>query len=421
MSWSKIFVIVGLFALVLTSVRLIWVNYHATPEHPRAVKGVLDLRNWQLPDDQTINLNGDWEFYPSAFIDPTTAGTINSPHQKSYLKVPGSWNTAFPKSRNSMLDYGTYHLKIQLNTLNPLPYGIRIPYIKTASRLYINGGLVGNSGTPSEHYEENKSKIIPYTASFIAKTTEIDIVIQVSNNRSLSSQGGIVQSIKFGSDAAITSEKFFSRDMQLLLCVVLALHGLYAGLLYYLGKRQKVLISFLLLIVCTILSILFDDDRILPSLLQMNYEWASKLAQVAYFGIAYFITDFTIGMFPEYKRNRALQWLLKACIIAGILFLVKPLGFLPVLQYTLFQIAMLPIFIIPFIMIRAIRKGNQDAIFLLIGSVGIILNAGWGIIKNSSSLDLMYYPFDIIFAFLGFASYWFRHFFKNMAQTERVC
>ncbi len=165
------FLIVGLFALVLTSLRLVWIDYHAVPKHPQVIAGVLDLTNWDLPKDRTITLDGDWTFYPYTFIDPIRDHTSIASQQKTYLKVPGQWDAAFPKTNSTKVEYGSYQLKIKLKSLSQKPYGFRIQRIELASKLFVNGELIAHAGVPSEQSSQQITRVLPYIASFIPKTS----------------------------------------------------------------------------------------------------------------------------------------------------------------------------------------------------------------------------------------------------------
>ncbi|MCR8635176.1 hypothetical protein [Paenibacillus radicis (ex Xue et al. 2023)] len=44
MTKRKIILILGTLVLILTAVRLVWITLQATPDHPDAVQGVLDLQ-----------------------------------------------------------------------------------------------------------------------------------------------------------------------------------------------------------------------------------------------------------------------------------------------------------------------------------------------------------------------------------------
>jgi sensor histidine kinase YesM len=48
------------------------------------------------------------------------------------------------------------------------------------------------------------------------------------------------------------------------------------------------------------------------------------------------------------------------------------------------------------------------------------MNVIWGIIKNSGTITSGYYPFDMLAAFIAFALYWFKRYFRASAESARL-
>lgn len=276
MSKTKILILIGIFLIVLTGLRLTWFVYHMTPEHPQVTAGVLDLRDWDLPSEHTISLNGQWEFYPNLLLHPNSFQAQPSSKERGFIQVPSSWDNNPQFDRDTVFNYGTYRLRILTNPTRDQSYGIRIPKIQTASQLFVNGRLLGNAGHPAENPDAYMAVDIPYSVFFTPDTPEIEVVIQVSN-ASRFGPGGIVQPIRFGFQPALNHETLFTMSMQLLLCVFLLLHAVYAILLYFIGSRQKALIYFALLNLFTILSVVVDDDRLLLIWMPIQQDWSLKI------------------------------------------------------------------------------------------------------------------------------------------------
>lgn len=152
----------GFIFIFLTTLRLLWVAYHYPPEQPLAHEGVLDLQDYDLNDDQTITLNGEWAFFPNTFISPELANGNVSNMGKTLLPVP------FEGKKNVTYQFGTYRLRILLdgNQGDVRTFGIRLPSAKTASALFINGRLKARSGTVADNPHEHKGEDIPSTFFF---------------------------------------------------------------------------------------------------------------------------------------------------------------------------------------------------------------------------------------------------------------
>ncbi|MBO1915171.1 hypothetical protein J4G37_61385, partial [Microvirga sp. 3-52] len=46
--------------------------------------------------------------------------------------------------------------------------------------------------------------------------------------------------------------------------------------------------------------------------------------------------------------------------------------------------------------VRLIKKGNTDAIFILLANVINLFNVLWGIAINANMIEIPYYPFDYL-------------------------
>src|SRR5690625_2662545 len=124
---QKRFIITLILILIfITLFRLVWFQLIGgldVKDQPFIEKGVLDLREYELSSYKTFKLDGEWEFYPDKLL---TEKTVNN--DKQYTVVPHTWNEKYFKKSNSKFQYGTYRLKILLNSdhHNEEDLGIRI-------------------------------------------------------------------------------------------------------------------------------------------------------------------------------------------------------------------------------------------------------------------------------------------------------
>ena len=416
-SRGKITLIAIVFILLLITLRMIFMYFRLTPDHPYADRGVLDLRSWNFSDQQTITLDGQWEFYPSLFIEPETTETSNMNTQKDWIQVPGDWSSS--TSTNSGFGFGTYRLRVLVNEEKQL-YGIRIPNIQTASRLFINGQLYKEIGHPTEKAKGNKARNIPTMSSFYTEDPEIEIIIHVSNYQ-LPSSGGITQSIKFGTLDAVANEKNFSESMQGMVSIVLLLHGVYAIILYVLGSRKKELTYLGAITFCMLISTLFDDDKLLLVWLPINLEWTVKIRVISYIGSAVFFILFMEKVLSKKKDGKYYHWFAILSGICSLVIMILPVYSLMNIMPILTIVMLLAIILVPFLALRAIMNEEVGAIYLLLSAIAISSNIILGgFLKNRLWNDVPYYPFDIIFAFLGLASFCFIRFFETSDRAKRL-
>ncbi|GFZ85404.1 hypothetical protein GCM10008018_34380 [Paenibacillus marchantiophytorum] len=416
MTKRKIWLISIAFLLILTGLRLMWFSAHKTPVYPQAVQGVLDLRNETLSDRDTIPLDGEWEFIPNILAEPA-ADLPHAQDSSSYVQVPSKRPMILLDDKKISYTYGTYRLRILIHTTKQQSLGIRISDIQTASELFVNGQSLNRSGNPSDDPNQFIARNVPYFGTFITDRNEIDVLIHVSNS-SFIGKGGIVGPIKFGTEQAITYKKYYSMGLQLVVCVVLILHAFYAGLLVWMGKPRRALTYFFLLILSTIITVLVDDDRLLLVAIPFDFGDSLKIQFISYTGAAAFLLLFAKHMFPEYGRNRVFNWFVYTSSLFSLFVLFAPTKYTVMGGFPFLMLLLLPNLLIPAFMLHAALKKVPDAVFLLLGAISIMNTTVWGIIKNVDSLEMTYYPFDLIFAFLGFAAYWFKAFYRNAAETK---
>ncbi|MBE0340497.1 response regulator [Paenibacillus sp. 28ISP30-2] len=416
MTKRKIFLITVLFVLMITGFRMLWFHYYQGQEYPEAKKGVLDLRGWDLQGRETIPLKGEWEFYAGNLSKPDLLKSLSAKEQQ-WIRVPGKWNAALHSPDSTAYGFGSYRLLILTDSPKAPLYGLRIPRINTASNLFVNGQLISKEGQVADKPEHHIGSIVPYSAIFEADGNAIEIVIQASNF-DFPANGGIAKSIMFGSAEAVSSRTNFSITMQLIVCIILLLHGLYAGIIFFMGPHKKSLLYFSGIVVFTVLSILTDDDRLLLSWLPVSLELTLKMLLLSYTGIALCILKFAQLLLV---RSRIIQTVFAGQCIFAILIL-----FMPPQEISSFLMIMLLLGIttfcvtIPLFAFFNTFRGQKGAIFLLLASISIGSSILWGVLKTVLWNDLPYYPWDIVLAFLGFASYWFKHFFQTNTELRSL-
>lgn len=414
----KAVLITGAFFIALFLIRIIWASLQTSPDHPHAVRGELDLRGFDFTKDHTVALDGDWEFYPGEFVMKSESNPISSGEGRTFIHVPGNWNSAESAHNSSQYGYGSYRLRIKVNPDHEQTYGIRVSNVRTSSELYVNDRLLARAGQPAKTREQYTARSIPYSATFQADTGEIDIVVQVANydNRL---KGGLVESIKFGSKLAVDKEVWFSVNMQLVVCVVLMIHALYALILYVIGHRHKVMIYFFMLVVsAVVMTMLVDDKLLMVWLPAINYEWSIKLVLLSFIGIGAFLLQFAKSLLPEHAEHTVFRWFPLLCVIAALPVVLLPASYaLSALSVCYFIDLLACLFFLRFSLHTAIMS-DKDAIYLVLGLTSVLSNVIGGYLKGL--LDMGYYPIDLIVAFLAFATFWFKRYFRISAKTAKL-
>ncbi|WP_289135646.1 ATP-binding protein [uncultured Brevibacillus sp.] len=416
MKKRKIVLLISLFVIFLLAIRTTWYLLLAEPNHKVAEQGVLDLRDFDFNSNRVLTLNGEWEFYLHELLIPNTSITSN---RLTFIQVPGNWGGTLNPETNSKIGYGTYRLRVWVKPDPQRLYSIRLSYVVSASTVFVNGHLVGSSGKPAEKLDQNIARNVPYTATFTTDLSELDIVVQVANYDHLR-RGGIISSIKLGNEQAVERDRWFSISMQVIVCTVLVMHAIYVCLLYLIGTRQKTLLSFFILILFALLMTLLDDDRLLLYWLPIDYAWSIKLIYLAIIGVAAFLMHFAKSILVSPRKANIFYWFFWICAISAIVILFTPAKLTTVLASFYFGLTLIASIILLVLSVRTAATVDEDAIFISLGICSILTNVIGGYIKGFFWPDIGYYPIDLIVAFLMFASFWFKRYFRASTHTAEL-
>lgn len=391
---------------------------HKPLDHPQVKDGLINLEGWQFTNKQTIALNGDWEFYPNQFLKPN----VDDYEEPELIAVPGNWNQSVMDDESmSAQGFGTYRLQIILPHDLDQQYGIYVQDIATASKVYINGKLLAKSGNPAKLATDHKGALGSYEVIFQPDDNKVEMLIHVANYE-LSYIGGIPKSIKIGTESAISKELNRSRTLQIVVCVILLLHVIYAFSLYIIGRKQKEIIYFGLLLVFAIFSILLEQDKLLFDWFALDIKWSMKLTYLSFASVVFFILKFIASVFD--LKNRMLHILLVLYPILALIIIFIPSQYSIFAGFTTMLLNAISYLFMFVVLLKIIHKGNSDAIFIFLSNIVNLVNVLWGIAINIKMIEIPYYPYDFIIAIIVFTLFLFkRHIHignENMKQASKL-
>ncbi|WP_141499882.1 ATP-binding protein [Paenibacillus luteus] len=419
--WKHVTIII-LFLAILLGLRWFWMSLQKTPDHALAAQGVLDMRGWDFEHSRSIQLNGEWEFYPEAFIEhEDTQQDWNEP--TTYIQVPGDWSGAFSNRSDNSYGYGTYRLRILLDSSPDYPYSFWVKQIEASSQIEINGQKVPAFGKLSETAAGSKSKVMTYTESYKAGTevTEIELLVRAANFEQ-PYKGGIIRSIRFGSQAAIDNERMYSIGFQMVTFIILLLHSLYAIILFLFNPKQKAFLIFFLLLLMAGITIVSDHDKLLLIWLPVSYAWGLKIRLLSYMFLSFFILALARNFSEDKSGTRLFK--IYTALLAGytICLLAAPTSVIywTYKHYMFISFYALPMVWFMYVIGKMIVRNHRDAVFLLLAATSILSSVIWGVFTASNIIDNIYYPIDIIAAMVGFSTYWFKRYFRNSDENIKL-
>ncbi|MDF2660804.1 MAG: hypothetical protein K0Q94_3595 [Paenibacillus sp.] len=422
MTTRKIWIITTIFLAVLTGFRYWWLESHSADSYPVAAGGVLDLRGWEPLTEHSLPLNGEWLFYPDTLLySDGTDDTADRPHSEGRpIQVPGSWSFDDRPKGSEKYGYGTYRLRILVDSGRGKEYGVRVTSVKSSSEVYVNGQSIGRSGQPADSQADYKPLDVPYTVKFSVGEgiDEIDLVIQAANfdNRL---NGGIFRSIKFGLETTLSRDTGLARDMVWVACVAYAIHVLYGFVLYLVGGRDRRLIYYSLMIVCIIMATLLDGERLLYVWIPFPFVWSLKSIYLVMISGGFFLYQLVKEKVPfVHRRVSRIYELL--CGIAFISVLVLPLSAALSLQGGYLILMFIPCLMTPVLLFRSAVRIDMDNIFLLLAATAAINSLIWLVVMHIAGIELISYPFDLIIAMICFSAYWFRRYIRMSEESKEL-
>ncbi|MGE5703698.1 MAG: ATP-binding protein [Clostridia bacterium] len=351
------------------------------PVKLKVEKGYLDMSNWDFQRDGSVRLTGEWEFYWNQLL----YSAPEPPHQPYWVHVPSAWESYVPDG-GDRLHYGTatYRIRIGLPA-GKTNYGVKISNIRTASRFYVDGVLVGSSGIPAFTAAEEAPRNEPYTAFFSTHKREVELAWEVSNHVYVNS--GIIQAIYFGDQDSITqlAKRYGYYDIALITSLLILS-------LFYLAqvRQQKMDRAVIPLVMVAFMAMIYTMTHsekmwfvLFPS---TSYEAFSKVQMICSAWSPVFLMIYAYQLY-EWKRSK--HFVRSALALHLVLLMLIPvstvdvysqvgiymiLGNLVIQGYTLVA------------MIRAIRLKQDGAGYLFvallahaISSLIQILNVGFGL------------------------------------------
>jgi len=403
---------------VLIGSRILWTKSFQETDQPYAHEGELDLREWQGLENSAITLDGQWEFYPSQWVlHKGSDDSLGVPH---YIYVPGGWNTYLQSENDTPFGYGTYHLRVLVDPSSESTYSIRIPSIRSASALYVNGQLLSESGKLGESKENYVAENIPSSATFTAdESGVIEVIIQAANYID-ARNSGIIRSIKFGREDVLSQETELSESLQQMVAIVFLMHAIYALILFLLGSRDKRLLYFSILMgSMTFSNLLGSDHKLLHIWLPINYEWGFKFVHFFVAAGAYALLQFISYQSTGYWRIM-IRWCIALSGVAGLLALIIPNEYMMTIQPLYWILIGVSIFVTMVSIFRMSIMDSEDNILILLSFIALMSSLLWWTFFAITGIKVMYYPFDLIIAMICFSSIWFRRYSRAHAETENL-
>ncbi|KJS19104.1 MAG: hypothetical protein VR72_20470 [Clostridiaceae bacterium BRH_c20a] len=340
-------------------------NNSSNESEPRAVNGVIDLSDFTENTYKNIKLDGQWEFYWNELFTPEE---LDKPREKSYISIPGSWNSFEVDGEPIGGDgYATFRLTIKLPE-DAGALALKLPSIYTAHKLWVNGELVSEEGEVGQSKEEARARHYRKVVPIQPENGEVVLVFQVSNF--MHRMGGIWQPILIGDYNTIKNNYDMSTVSDAFLFGILFVLGFFYMAFYFIRRREKsalyfgifaLIMSFRIISVGNILIVRFFETIPQEAVLRLEY--------MTFYGGMVAYTGFVYSMFPKEASK-------KVWFVVGVVTLIEtlvvlftsPSFFSRILYiYQIFAVILLAYLV--FIIIKAAVRGKKEAWLVMISGV----------------------------------------------------
>ncbi|MFD1705180.1 7TM diverse intracellular signaling domain-containing protein [Siminovitchia sediminis] len=405
--------------LVFITVSLFLASCSINETHTPVQDGIYTYNGF--PDTGFEKLNGEWEFYWKALLDPEDFKNshLSSPE---FVKVPGTWRMYEAAGGEvSKQGYATYRIHLSFDEQE----------IGTAKALFIQGGASsykiwiagkaeaenGKVGTGKSTTEPSNSRKLIY---FEVSDEKMELVMQVANFHQRKS--GIYNPVLLGEPEAVAEYREKNLLFRAMIVMSLLVMGLYHIILFVLRKKEVSLIFFSMvcLLVAARAALL---DGVLASYLFpfLNWDWEQKLEYLgASMGVLFFAL-YTYSMFPKDMAKTAKHMII--CVMGAYSLLVivaPPMVFTSTMRFLQVLILLVFIYLI-YVDVKALyqkREGsllNITAILLFFMTIvnDIMLYNHWITSIELTSVGLTCFLFvqSIIIS---------RHYASSFRHTERL-
>jgi signal transduction histidine kinase len=400
--------------------RVLWMHAFENNRPEDIKNGQLNLREWDAKNGGILSLDGQWEFYPFQLIMENGQSAHGDQNRAAFIQVPGKWNDNLLADQSTAYGYASYRLRLFVNPDDQLNYSIRFPSIRSSSEIYVNGRLLTGSGRVGRSEVEYTARNIPLATTFTAdENGEIEIVVQAANYKDARS-GGIVRSVKFGSEEAISRNIRLSSYMQLLSVIIFTIHSLYAFVLNLLGNRNKKLLFFSAFTLCVATSFsLSNDEKLLSQLIHIEYNWDFRITNASMLiGMLAILGCTNHPQLPVWRKIFPAYRAVTLGVAA--ITLCSPTPYVIKLFPVYYILVITSIMMVLIATLKRMISNFRNELLLLLSFLALMHHFVWSLIWRESGVSVIHYPVDIIFASILFSSIWFQEYFRVHAETKEL-
>ena len=331
---------------------------------PRAIKGVLDLREIKNPDHFIFRLNGEWKFYWKKMLHPYDfkPGNLKPDY---FGKVPSYWTDYPPQSvKTENFGYATYQLTVLFPKGFNKTLAIDMPAFDSSYDIYLNGKYFGGNGTPGRSLEETKPEYRRNFFRFNQDSDSLKIIINVSNFNHR--RGGFWLPVKLGTFSEVQRQLANSWAAEWSVISLLLGFSIFILLFFILIPAEKLLGAFSLTTIGLALRPLFTSHFLILNLINMQWVWIVRFEYLSLFLVIIAWSWFVLNLYPSVFARIVAWFITVSFIVASILTLILPVS---IFSYSTMAYYPLMILLISYLLFKSflgvLKKNGLDLMYFL--------------------------------------------------------
>ncbi|TNJ65357.1 response regulator [Paenibacillus hemerocallicola] len=334
---------------------------------PIAQDGVVDLDGWDCRSADIVKLDGRWSFYWGELLTPDEVGR-DRPPVSGYMEVPGNWDavslggTRLPKE-----GYATYRLKVLL-PCDEGTFGVKTSNIRASNRIFVNGELIGASGSPASSADAIVHRNTPYAAYFELKgNREADILVQVASFKSYNT--GIVHSISFGNQQAVAALSEYNVMVDGMIAGGFFLIFLYFFFMYF-QRLSKELLYFALFALSSFVFTITHYDRLLMKLVPgLEIMPQLILENLSAIGVIAFFSRYTYYLLPGLFAKSVLRLIDAVMLVYVVLIVFTPATYYAPYIYSLIPLSLFCLGVNGYYLCKAALQRTRGSVYLALSTL----------------------------------------------------
>jgi len=364
--------------------------------------GIVDLSRYPFAQREAVRITQPWAFYWNQLLTPSTIRSAGDP---VWLSGPNGWTSGGFDD----LGVGTYRMRILLSE-HQRGLSIYFPAINAASRIWVNGVLLGGSGMVSSKPEIFRAELTSLLVSLPEKEPTIDIIIQVANF--VQPNGGLWSYPTIDRTVDLVEAKNRSNGIQNFFAGSLIALCLYQLILFFLYRKGKpfLWLSLICLGVAIRSMVIHGGSFLLPDMFP-DISWITwkRMEYGSVYAIVAFFPLYVYDLFQAHAPRRTMLVFVTVGLLCSAVVMVTPLTIFTKLLEIAHLGYLLGFVYAVYVITRALRAGNHDARIILFGILACFPFILVEIMKNSAFIGLnipsMYYVELGVLVFLLFQVY----------------